>query len=71
MAQPTGRIEVVVTIAEPPPRGVSPSAPAETNGRFRDDVRDFLRGEPGAVRRLAERLVGSPEIYGGEGREAE
>jgi isoamylase len=43
----------------------------EWNGRFRDDVRDFFRGEPGAVRRLADRLVGSPEIYGGEGREAE
>ncbi|WP_406701266.1 glycogen debranching protein GlgX [Singulisphaera sp. Ch08] len=43
----------------------------EWNGRFRDDVRDFFRGEPGAVRRLADRMVGSPEIYGGEGREAE
>ena len=43
----------------------------EWNGRFRDDVRDFFRGEPGAVRRVADRLVGSPEIYGHEGREAE
>src|SRR5688572_6104257 len=43
----------------------------EWNGRFRDDVRDFFRNEPGSVRRLADRLVGSPEIYGGEGREAE
>ena len=38
-----------------------PIAPAETNGRFRDDVRDFLSGGPGGVRPLADRLVGSPK----------
>lgn len=44
----------------------------EWNGRFRDDVRDFLRGQGGgAVRRLADRMVGSPEIYGHKQREAE
>jgi isoamylase len=43
----------------------------EWNGRFRDDVRDFLRAHPGAVRRIADRLLGSPEIYGHENREAE
>lgn len=43
----------------------------EWNGRFRDDVRDFLRGERGAVRRVADRLVGSPEVYGHKRREAE
>jgi isoamylase len=43
----------------------------EWNGRFRDDVRSFFRGEEGSVRRLADRLVGSPEIYGHEEREAE
>jgi glycogen operon protein len=43
----------------------------EWNGRFRDDVRDFLRGEPGSVRRVADRIVGSPEIYGRKQREAE
>jgi glycogen operon protein len=43
----------------------------EWNGRFRDDVRDFFRGQPGAVRRVADRLVGSPEIYGHKEREAE
>jgi glycogen operon protein len=43
----------------------------EWNGRFRDDVRDFFRGAPGAVARLADRLVGSPAIYGHEEREAE
>jgi glycogen operon protein len=43
----------------------------EWNGRFRDDVRDFFRGANGSVPRLADRLVGSPEIYGHERREAE
>src|SRR5262249_38166761 len=43
----------------------------EWNGRFRDDVRNFFRGEPGSLRRVADRLVGSPEIYGHKEREAE
>jgi glycogen operon protein len=43
----------------------------EWNGRFRDDVRSFFRGEDGSVRRFADRLVGSPEIYGHEAREVE
>ncbi|HEY5769336.1 MAG TPA: glycogen debranching protein GlgX [Terrimicrobium sp.] len=43
----------------------------EWNGRFRDDVRSFLRGEEQSVRRFADRLVGSPEIYGHKEREAE
>jgi glycogen operon protein len=43
----------------------------EWNGRFRDDVRDFFRGAKGSVRHVADRLLGSPEIYGHEEREAE
>jgi glycogen operon protein len=43
----------------------------EWNGRFRDDVRDFFRGEPASVRKIADRMVGSPEIYGHKEREAE
>jgi glycogen operon protein len=43
----------------------------EWNGRFRDDVRSFFRGEPGSVRRVADRIVGSPAIYGHEEREPE
>ncbi len=43
----------------------------EWNGRFRDDLRSFLRAERGSVARFADRLVGSPEIYGHEEREAE
>jgi len=43
----------------------------EWNGRFRDDVRSFFRGEVGLAGRVADRLVGSPEIYGHKDREAE
>lgn len=43
----------------------------EWNGRYRDDVRDFFRGQSGAVRKIADRMVGSPEIFGHEEREAE
>jgi glycogen operon protein len=43
----------------------------EWNGRFRDDIRAFIRGEDGTVRRFSERLLGSPDIYGHEERDAE
>ena len=43
----------------------------EWNGRFRDDVRSFFRGENNSVGPLADRLLGSPEIYGHKEREAE
>jgi glycogen operon protein len=43
----------------------------EWNGHFRDDVRSFFRGEEGTVRRLADRMLGSPDVYGHKGREAE
>jgi glycogen operon protein len=43
----------------------------EWNGKFRDDLRSFFRSEPGAIRRLADRILGSPEVFGHEGREAE
>jgi glycogen operon protein len=43
----------------------------EWNGRFRDDVRDFFRSEPGSVRRVADRILGSPQVYGHKQREAE
>jgi glycogen operon protein len=43
----------------------------EWNGKFRDDVRDFFRGAPGATARVADRLVGSPEIYLHKDREVE
>ena len=43
----------------------------EWNGRFRDDVRRFLKGDNGSVSGVAARILGSPDIYGHEEREAE
>jgi isoamylase len=43
----------------------------EWNGRFRDDIRSFLRGEPGMVGHLTQRFVGSPDIYGHKHRDAQ
>jgi isoamylase len=43
----------------------------EWNGRFRDDIRNFFRGENYSVRNFADRLLGSPAIYSHEEREAE
>ena len=43
----------------------------EWNGRFRDDVRSFFRGEDGIVERFADRLIGSPSLYDHKQREPE
>jgi glycogen operon protein len=43
----------------------------EWNDRFRDDVRDFFRGANDSVGRAADRLLGSPSIYGWREREME
>jgi len=43
----------------------------EWNDRFRDDVRDFFRGANDSVGRAADRLLGSPGIYGPKERELE
>src|SRR5216117_2772580 len=43
----------------------------EWNGRFRDDVRSFFRGDDGSVDRVADRLIGSPSIYSHKQREPE
>jgi glycogen operon protein len=43
----------------------------EWNGRFRDDVRSFFRGDDGSLSAFADRAVGSPEIYGHKQREPE
>ncbi len=42
---------------------------AEWNGKFRDDMRKFLKGDPGMVSALATRLTGSPDLYTGNSRE--
>ena len=43
----------------------------EWNGRFRDDVRSFFRGEEGTIERFADRVIGSPSLYGHKRREPE
>lgn len=43
----------------------------EWNGRFRDDARSFFRGDGGASAHFADRLIGSPNIFGHEEREPE
>ena len=43
----------------------------EWNGRFRDDLRRFLRGDDGLAWAAGQRLIGSPDIYGHRQREAE
>ena len=40
----------------------------EWNGKYRDTVRDFWRGEPATLGEFAERLGGSADLYEGEGR---
>ncbi len=42
---------------------------AEWNGRYRDDVRRFIKGERGMVQAFAARLVGSPDLYTDPGRQ--
>jgi glycogen operon protein len=36
---------------------------AEWNGRYRDDIRRFVKGEPGLVGAVASRLAGSADLY--------
>lgn len=35
----------------------------EWNGRFRDDVRRFIKGDPGCKPAFATRLAGSADLY--------
>jgi isoamylase len=43
---------------------------AEWNGRFRDTMRRFGKGDAGQVRDLGWRLTGSADLYGDDGRSA-
>src|SRR5271156_5386576 len=43
----------------------------EWNGKFRDDLRGFAKGDKGLARAIAFRLTGSPDLYQHEQREAE
>jgi isoamylase len=40
---------------------------AEWNGKYRDCLRRFLKGDPGMVGELAQRLQGSPDMYASRG----
>lgn len=42
---------------------------AEWNGKFRDDVRAFVKSDSGVVRRLAARITASPDLYKKRGRD--
>ncbi|WP_440948682.1 glycogen debranching protein GlgX [Methanosarcina sp. T3] len=41
---------------------------AEWNGYYRDEIRRFVRGDPGLVGRVASRIAGSPDLYQSESR---
>ena len=40
----------------------------EWNGKYRDTVRDFWRGEPSTLAEFASRITGSSDLYGHSGR---
>lgn len=63
----------VVVVAEPwdlgayqVGRGFPDHRWPQWNDRFRDDVRGFVRGEPGTIPAMVKRVQGSPEIFDGE-----
>jgi isoamylase len=41
---------------------------SEWNGKYRDTVRDFWRGEPSTLQELASRFTGSSDLYESDGR---
>lgn len=41
---------------------------AEWNGRYRDDMRSFLKGDAGYATAAAQRITGSPDLYDPEAR---
>ena len=43
----------------------------EWNGRFRDDVRSFVKSDPGMISTLPSRFLASPDLYAHEEREPE
>jgi isoamylase len=43
---------------------------SEWNGKFRDNVRKFEKGDSGQVKELGYRLTGSSDLYGDDGRSA-
>jgi glycogen operon protein len=48
--------------------GNFPTLWAEWNGKYRDDVRHYWKGDEGHTSELASRLTGSSDLYGDDGR---
>jgi isoamylase len=48
--------------------GMFPPLWTEWNGKYRDTVRDYWRGQPGQLPELASRLTGSSDLYETSGR---
>lgn len=48
--------------------GNFPALWSEWNGKFRDTVRRFIKGDPGQVQNLAWRITGSADLYKDDGR---
>ncbi len=48
--------------------GEFPPLWTEWNGKYRDAVRDYWRGEPSSLAEFASRLTGSSDLYGHSGR---
>lgn len=48
--------------------GEFPEGWAEWNGKYRDTVRRFIKGDPGMTSDLATRIVGSPDLFFDDGR---
>jgi isoamylase len=43
---------------------------SEWNGRYRDTLRRFIKGDPGVAGEMATRMAGSPDLYRGRGAAA-
>jgi isoamylase len=68
-------VSQVKLIAEPWDVGVGgyqvgnfPPLWTEWNGKYRDNIRDFWRGQPGSMGEFASRLTGSSDLYETSGR---
>ena len=67
-----GRLKLIAEPWDLGPRGYQlgafPPGFSEWNGRYRDTVRRFWRGDPAEARELAWRVAGSPDLFGASGR---
>jgi isoamylase len=75
MVQQDPVVSAVKLIAEPwdvGPGGYQvggfPALWSEWNGKYRDTIRDFWRGEPAIVGEFASRITGSADLYEADGR---